>query len=161
MTGKVLHLHSKPKTPGEFGLRKPAVESAQITSTGLEGDYNDYRTTKKDGHPDMALLVMPAEMLDELKGEGWPVEAGDIGENIVTEGIPYNALQPDVKFKLGSAVIQISYECDPCYKLHSLPYVGKDRGPEFVKTMMGRRGWYARVLEAGEVSVGNACVVVE
>ena len=117
MTGKVLHLHSKPKTPGEFGLRKPAVESAQITSTGLEGDYNDYRTTKKDGHPDMALLVMPAEMLDELKGEGWPVEAGDIGENIVTEGIPYNALLPDVKFKLGSAVIQISYECDPCYKL--------------------------------------------
>lgn len=161
MTGKILHLHSKPKCPGEFGLPKPAVESARITPQGIDGDYNDYRMTKKNGHADMALLIMPAETIDELNAEGWPVKAGDIGENIVTEGIPYSTLQPEVKFKMGAALIQISYECDPCYKLHSLPYVGKARGPEFVKTVMGRRGWYARVLEAGDVAVGNSCAMVE
>ena len=161
MTGKILNLHQKPKIPDEFGLKKPSVESCQITAEGLEGDYNDYRTTKKNGHRDMALLIMPAETIKELNSEGWPVEAGDMGENIVTEGIPYSTLQPEVKFKLGSAVIQISYECDPCYKLHSLPYVGEGRGSEFVKTTMGRRGWYARVIEAGEVTVGSTYELIE
>ncbi|MEE2876716.1 MAG: MOSC domain-containing protein [Candidatus Neomarinimicrobiota bacterium] len=161
MTGKVLHLHRKPKVEGEFGLQKPEVEQAQITSNGIESDYNDYRTTKKDNHPDMALLLMPVETIRELNKEGWPIEVGDIGENIITEGIAMDTFKPNLKFDIGSAQIQISYECDPCYKLHSLPYVGQDRGPEFVKTMMGRRGWYARVLKAGEVSVGNACEMVE
>ena len=161
MTGKILHLHQKPKTPGEFGLRKPSAKIGRITAEGLEGDYNDHRTTKKNGHRDMALLVMPVATIDELRSEGWPVEAGDMGENIVTEGIPYSTLQPEVKFKLESAVIQISYECDPCYKLHSLPYVGEGRGPEFVNTMMGRRGWYARVIETGEVTVGSTCELIE
>ena len=41
MTSKVLHLHRKPKVEGEFGLQKPEVEQAQITSNGIESDYND------------------------------------------------------------------------------------------------------------------------
>ena len=161
MTGKIVHIHCKTKTPGEFGIMKPKVEQAQIATGGIEGDYNDFRTNEKNGDPDMALLLMSKETINELNDEGWPVEVGDVGENIVTEGIPLDTFQPEMKFQIGEALIQISYECEPCYKLHSLPYVGKERGPDFVKTIMGRRGWYARVLEPGEISVGDFCTLVE
>ena len=161
MNGKVLHINRKPKTPGEFGLPKPEVERARITAEGIDGDYNDFRATKKGNHPDMALLLMPIETIRELNEEGWPAKVGDLGENIVTEGILLNAFEPEMKFDIGGAQIQISYECDPCYKLHSLPYIGEERGPEFIKTMMGRRGWYARVLEPGDIAVGDTFSLAE
>lgn len=157
MIGKVLHIHRKLKKPGEFGLLKPKVVQARITHNGIEGDYNDFRATKKNNDPDMALLLMPIEIINELNQEGWPVKAGDIGENIVTKGIRLNAFEKDKKLNIGSAKVQLSFECDPCYKLHSLPYIGKELGPEFIKTMIGRRGWYARVLETGNINVGDIC----
>jgi MOSC domain-containing protein YiiM len=46
----------------------------------------------------------------------------------------------------------VSKACDPCTVLYNLPYVGVERGPEFLRVMMGRRGWYARVLQGGMVS---------
>ena len=33
----------------------------------------------------------------------------------------------------------------------TLPYVGVERGPEFLQIMLGRRGWFARVLHGGTV----------
>jgi MOSC domain-containing protein YiiM len=50
----------------------------------------------------------------------------------------------------------VTEACDPCDELYSLPYVGKEKGPAFVKTMMGRRGWYAKVLREGEIEPGNS-----
>jgi MOSC domain-containing protein YiiM len=42
-----------------------------------------------------------------------------------------------------------------CTYLYSLPYIGDERGPEFIKTVKDRRGWYARVLEEGVVKEGD------
>ena len=157
MTGKILHICSKPKISNEFGLMKPEIKQALITRNGIEGDYNYFRATKRGNNPDMALLLMPIETIHKLNKEGWPVKVGDIGENLVTEGIPIDKFESKTMIDIGSVKIQISYECDPCYKLHSLPYVGKKRGAEFVKTMMGRRGWYARVLRNGHIASGDKC----
>jgi len=154
-TGRVVRLGAKSRVPGEHGLPKPELALAHIGREGVEGDYNLYRQTKKGGDPEMALLLMPQETLDELRREGWPVEPGDLGENVTTSGIPYAALRPRRRLRLGSVIAETSRPCEPCDNLFLLPYVGRVRGPEFLKTTLGRRGWFATVLEPGIVRKGD------
>lgn len=152
--GSVERLSVKPKTPGQRGLPKQAVPRLLITPAGAEGDYNHYRTTKVHGNPDLAILVMTRDVIDRLRAEGWPVEPGDLGENLTLDGVPEASLKPGSKIHIGQVLLEVSEPCDPCTELYVLPYVGKEKGPAFVKTMMGRRGWFARVLSAGEVFPG-------
>jgi MOSC domain-containing protein YiiM len=153
MTGRVVRLSIKPKTPGEYGLPKSAVPSLTITASGAEGDYNRYRTSRLSGDPDQAILVLTQEALDALNAEGWPVAAGDIGENLTLGGIAERSLVPGAQLTIGTVRLEITRPCEPCTELQILPYVGKARGAEFVKTMVDRRGWYARVLTGGVVTV--------
>ena len=44
---------------------------------------------------------------------------------------------------------------DPCTNLGLLPDVGPERVAELVRTTLGRRGSYARVLEPGQVRAGD------
>lgn len=160
MTGTILRLSVKPKTPGEFGLPKQAVPTLTITTAGAEGDYNHYRATTLKGDPDQAILVLTQEVLDQLRAEGWPVQAGDIGENLTLGGVPEASLMPGTQLELGEVRLEITTPCEPCTELHSLPYVGKTRGAEFVKTMLDRRGWYARVLRPGLVRLDTPVRVI-
>ncbi|HLN51973.1 MAG TPA: MOSC domain-containing protein [Thermoplasmata archaeon] len=153
--GRVVRLGAKPRTPGQRGLPKPALAKVTVARGGVEGDYNVWRQEERGGDPDYALLVMPEETLEQLNHEGWPVRPGDLGENITTSGVPYAAFEPPCRFRVGSVLAEVSKACDPCDTLTLLPYVGRARGPEFLKTMMGRRGWYARVVNSGEIREGD------
>ncbi|MCI4334140.1 MAG: MOSC domain-containing protein [Thermoplasmata archaeon] len=146
----------KSERPGERGLPKSSVEEVELEAGGVRGDFNRYRHELLADEPTSAVLVMPLEMLETLRAEGWPVAPGDLGENLTSSGVPYEELQPGVVLAMGSAAAQITRPCDPCRQLYGLPYVGKDRGPEFVRTLLGRRGWYARVLRPGRVRRGDA-----
>lgn len=159
MTGRILRLSVKPQTPGEYGLPKRAVPSLQISSEGAEGDYNRYRAKQLGGDPDQAILVVTEEVLEQLNREGWPVAPGDLGENLTLGGIAEACLVPGAKLTIGGVRLEVTKPCEPCTELHSLPYVGKARGSEFVKTMVDRRGWYARVLAPGVVAVDAAVQV--
>jgi len=156
MTGTLLQLNVKPEVPGEFGLPKRPVPSLRVTPAGAEGDYNRWRTEKGNGDPDQAILLVTRELLDTLAAEGWPVKPGDLGENITLGGIAEAALRPGVRLRSGAMLLEVTKACDPCSELHSLPYIGKERGAEFVRVTMGRRGWYAKVLEGGNVTTGAA-----
>jgi MOSC domain-containing protein YiiM len=154
-TGRVFELHRKPEVDGEHGLPKPAVDHAFVSRDGFEGDFNRYRHEKKQDDPAMAVLVVPRETLLELSSEGWPVRPGDLGENITTEGIPYHAFFPGRRFRAGEAILEVSKACTPCDNLFLLPYVGPDRGLEFLKVMLDRRGWFATVLREGWIRTGD------
>ncbi len=159
-SGSVQRLSVKPRTPGQRGLPKHAVAGLRITPAGAEGDYNHYRTTKVAGDPNLAILVMTREVIDTLRSEGWPVEAGDLGENLTLAGVPESSLKPGSKIRIGEVLLEVSEPCDPCTELYVLPYVGKDKGPEFVRTLTGRRGWFARVLSPGEIVPGAPVEVI-
>ncbi len=154
-SGKILQISVKPSTTGEHGLPKMSVSSAEIHYGGVDGDYNNFRQEKKSGEPDMAVMLITRGILDDLNSEGWPVESGDLGENLTISDLSYISIEPEQKFRMGTALIQISFKCEPCTYLYSLPYIGDERGPEFIKTVKDRRGWYARVLEEGVVSAGD------
>jgi MOSC domain-containing protein YiiM len=159
--GRVQEVHRKPERPGEHGLPKPAVEEIQIGPGGVTGDFNRYRHEELADEPTSAVLLIPSETLRELRNEGWPVRPGDLGENVTTEGIAYDAMPPGtlLRFARGPEV-EITRPCDPCTNLYLLPYVGEAQGPKFVKTMLHRRGWYARVRVPGAIRPGDRIEIV-
>lgn len=153
--GTVRRLGAKPRAPHEHGLPKAELPEAWILPGGVDGDYNLYRQTERAGDPDMAILLLPEETISDLNGEGWPVRPGDLGENVTTSGIPYIALCPPTRLRVGDAVLETSKPCEPCTNLYLLPYVGEAGGPAFLKAMLGRRGWFARVVTPGRVRRGD------
>jgi MOSC domain-containing protein YiiM len=158
MPALVLELHRKPEVEGEHGLPKPKVPEIEVTERGVTGDFNRYRHEEAKDDPTSAVLVMPVETLEELQREGWPVRSGDLGENITTRGMAYAAFRPGLRIETGSAHLEVTRPCDPCNNLYLLPYVGPERGPQFLKVMLGRRGWYCRVVRAGRIRTGDLFV---
>ncbi len=160
MGAKVHQLNEKPRTEGEAGIPKQEVKTAKITYWGVGNDFNVYRYTAKNNTPEQSVLLHCKEILDVLKSEGWPVEPGHLGENITIEGIGYGSLREGLKMKIGTATIELTKEATPCNTLSVLPYVGKEKISEFISTMKGRRGWYAKVLEEGEVKKGDEVTIL-
>jgi len=153
---KIIHqINVKPQTDGERGLPKKPVNRVFISKHGLNGDYNHFRTNKKSGNPDMAVLLYPIETIQELNAEGWPIQPGDLGENLTLTGLHHSHFQPNQQYQIGECILEISLECDPCTNLKILPYVREQRVNEFVNTTLKRRGWFARVLSGGWVEKGN------
>ncbi len=161
MKGTVHRISIKPETPGERGLPKAAVETAIALKGGLRGDFNRYRHEEMHDDSEAALVLLPVETIRDLNREGWPVRAGDLGENITTEGFPYTSFAPGKVYAIGHAVIEITRACDPCTNLYLLPYVGEKRGPAFLKTMVGRRGWYAKTVREGSLRMGDSIKELE
>jgi MOSC domain-containing protein YiiM len=153
MRGRIVQLNLKPKEGRARGLPKRPASRLTITSDGVEGDFNRWRTEKADGDPDQAVLLLNEEILTALRAEGWPVQPGDLGENILVADLAPDALEPGTTLHLGDVVLEVSKPCDPCTVLYTLPYVGSERGPQFLRTMHHRRGWFARVLQGGTVGV--------
>ena len=89
-------------------------------------------------------------------------KSGDLGENIITEWIPYESFVPGQRYRIGEGVeIEITKPCKACGNLAVLPYVGKERRQEFMsaltrkegdKLVFNRRGWYAKVIKEGRIN---------
>ena len=162
MHAVIEHLHIKPRTPGERGLPKIAVPLIHATAAGVGGDYNRYRHESKRDDPDKAVMFIATEILAMLRSEGWPVEPGHLGENVTVRGLANDAVVIGQRYRLGDELeIEISRTCDPCRNLAVLPYIGEERVNEFIRTTLGRRGWYGRVLRPGVVKRGDAMRLVE
>ena len=155
MEGTISQISVKPERAGARGLPKAPVPEAILTTSGLRGDFNRYRHETKGDAPEMALLLLPVETIQSLEDEGWPVEPGHLGENLTTRGIPYADFCAGRKFRIGQTEIEITEEAAPCSNLYGLPYVGREKGPSFLKSLLNRRGWYARVLQEGAIKVGD------
>ncbi len=158
---RVAHLAVKPETPGEPGLPKRQVSRLRVTLAGAAGDFNRYRTRELAGDPDSAILLLTREVMDGLRRDGWPVAPGDLGENLLLDGVAEERLGPGTRLRAGEVELEVSRACDPCTELYALPYVGPGRGPAFLRALAGRRGWYARVLREGEILPGDPCELLD
>ncbi|MBS3940232.1 MAG: GNAT family N-acetyltransferase [Actinobacteria bacterium] len=62
--------------------------------------------------------LVHAELFDELAGAGHSVGPGDIGENVLTRGLPLLDLPVGTRLTLGaSAVVELTGLRNPCYQL--------------------------------------------
>ena len=158
---KVHQLSVKPETPGENGLPKASVDRVRVSAMGFDGDFNRNRHEKHADDPDRAILVMPLETIEELNAEGWPVKAGDLAENVTTTGILHEQMTAGSVLRAGDVELVFTKPNNPCKNLADLPYVGKERLPDFIKTLLGRRGWFARVERASTLQAGDSIQVDE
>lgn len=83
---------------------------------------------------------------------------GSFGENILTEELSENDLNIGDIYSLGSAKIQLTVSRRPCATIN-FAYQDDRILNEVIKS--GHTGWFYRVIEEGEVRVGNHLKLLE
>jgi MOSC domain-containing protein YiiM len=77
---------------------------------------------------------------------------GGFGENISAVGMTEDLVHIGDRFRIGSALVEISQGRQPCWKIdHHFGLKGMTSG--VIKT--GRSGYYFRVIEEGEIAAGD------
>jgi MOSC domain-containing protein YiiM len=148
--------------PDGFSLPKQSIKSVTLTKEGIIGDSNKFRYNKKKGDPDMAVLLLTIAELEELNIRGFSIQPGDFGENILLDGIHFTDIMPDMRLSVGDEVIlQVSRICDPCSKLSQIPAIGKTHIKQLLQESNGLRGWYARVIQGGNIGVGEIVTLLQ
>ena len=143
----------------KIGLQKNRVDQLNVNIEGCEGDYNEYRTRHKQSTNDRAVSIITKQILHDLTTEGWgPVMPGDLGENITLGG--EITIEIGQRYSIGTVVLEITEEIEPCNKLQFLPYVGREKRVNFIQTLKKRRGYYAKVLLEGYIVPGDKVVQI-
>ena len=155
MTGTVLQVNIS-----SGGLPKRPVAEGIVTPLGIQGDLHEH--PRIHGGPGKALLLMAIETIEELKGRGYPVFPGALGENITTQGIDPRQLHSGHQFRLGTAVIELTKLRIPCATLDVYGpaiqgeiFDAQVKAGDPVSPRWGMSGFYARVLADGLVRPGD------
>lgn len=142
-------------------IAKYAVDGARrVGFLGIEGDEQADLTVH--GGVDKAIHHYPRDHYEWWQGElgdhALLSAAGAFGENISTEGLVETEAAVGDRYRLGSALVEISQGRQPCWKLGHRFGVASVPAT-VVKTR--RSGWYYRVIEEGAVAAGDALDLVE
>ena len=149
--GKVVQLNIS-----SGGLPKLLIESAEVTRLGIVGDIQ--KNKKYHGGPAKALLLIAAEVVQELKQEGWPLFYGALGENLTTEGLDHQQWRAGQRFQIGSVCLQLTTPRQPCRNLYRYGaglaqriYDKKVKANDPSSPLWGRSGFYASVIQPGSI----------
>ncbi len=104
---------------------------------GLEGCAHARPGTKRQ------VLFASQEHIDAVG-----VEPGAIRENLTVSGADVQGWAPGQRLAVGDAVFEVTMECEPCERMDELR-------PGLRAELEGRRGVLAKVVETGEVAVGD------
>lgn len=141
------------------GVPKRPIPRARVGPLGLEGDKQ--RNLKFHGGPQRALCLYSAEWIAGLVAEGHRVVAGALGENVTVEGLDLGPLGPGARLRLGATVrIEVTSYAAPCRQIAPC-FSDGDSGRLDPDESPHRARLYAKVLEAGEVAVGDAVILEE
>ncbi len=140
--------------------KQPATGPIAIGPHGLAGD--EQADQVHHGGPEMALHHYPRDHYPHWQGllGDHPLLAGQaaFGENISTLGMTETEACLGDRYRLGSALVEVSQGRKPCWKLdHRFDRAGVMA--EVVRS--ARSGWYYRVIEAGTVQAGDAIALVD
>ncbi|WP_332819578.1 MOSC domain-containing protein [Sphingopyxis sp.] len=145
--------------PSAIG-KLPVAHPVAVGPMGLAGDEQADRTVH--GGIDKAIHHYPADHYPwwrEYLGDVPLLDApGAFGENISTAGLDEQNVFLGDRFRLGTALVEVTQARQPCWKLDHR-FETKGVMAQVVKTR--RTGWYYRVLEPGQVQAGDALELVE
>jgi MOSC domain-containing protein YiiM len=152
----------RPFARGESSAiaKLPRNGPVKIGFLGIQGD--EQADPRYHGGPDKALHHYPFDHYaywSQIKPEHPLLRAcGAFGENISTTGLGEDDVCIGDRFKLGSALLEISQGRQPCWKQGermdwaTLPAL-------MVKNRLS--GWYYRVIEEGVAQAGDVLTLVE
>ncbi|GEM82738.1 MAG: molybdenum cofactor biosynthesis protein [Meiothermus sp.] len=134
------------------GIYKNPIETAQVSTLGLSGDH--VADQEHHGGPDQAVYVYSAEDYDWwMEKLGQALEPGTFGENLTFSSYGQGPVRIGDRFRVGPVLLEVSAPRIPCATL-----AARMGDPNFVKKFRqaARPGFYARVLEEGQVRHGQS-----
>ncbi len=147
--------------------KKAEASITLLAGLGVEGDAHSGTTVKhrsrvaKDpAQPNLRQVhLMHAEVFEELAGKGFTVGAGDMGENVTTEGVDLLGLPRGARLHIGeTAVVEITGLRNPCKQLEEfqpgLMYALLDKTES--GDLIRKAGVMGIVIAGGAVSPGDS-----
>ena len=153
MSGFVVGLHANP----DGGVPKHPVPSLTVEANGCVGDRQ--RNLRYHGGPSRAVCLMTTSVLTALQAQGHPIGPGTTGENVLIDLPAAMSLDVGVSLELGSVVLRITGDAPPCKTIRSSFEHGSFLALSHQKNA-GMTRWYAEVLAAGTIRVGDAVRVI-
>jgi MOSC domain-containing protein YiiM len=145
---------------GSAIAKSPIEERVRIGFLGIEGD--EQADLRVHGGPEKALHHYPADHYGywATKAVDHPLlnAPGAFGENVSTFGLLENEVCIGDRFRLGTALIEISQGRQPCWK-----QAARMEWATLPAMMVRERrsGWYYRVIEEGETEAGDALELLD
>jgi MOSC domain-containing protein YiiM len=136
-----------------------------VAPLGVEGDRQAHPGIH--GGPRQAVLLIAAEVVEELQRRGYPVVFGSLGENLTTRGIDVRELRIGDRLRAGGALLEITKPRGPCSQLDVYgPRIKKEIHDKRVEARdptsrhWGMSGFYLSVIEPGPVAPGDIIAIV-
>ena len=124
-------------------------EALAVAGRGLQGDRYAGGSGKR------GITLIQAEHLPVIAAlAAQPrVAASLLRRNVVVSGIPVIALKGR-RFRIGEVLLEGTGDCDPCSRMEAA------LGPGGYNAMRGHGGLCARILEGGQLRMGDAVMPV-
>ncbi|MXO90575.1 MOSC domain-containing protein [Pontixanthobacter aquaemixtae] len=139
--------------------KTPATGAVRITTLGLGGD--EQADPAHHGGPHMAVHHYPRDhhafWRDQIGDHPLLDDPGAFGSNLSVSGLVDSQVRLGDRFRLGSAVVEVSQPRMPCWKIEHR-FQRKAMVATIIKS--GKSGWYYRVIEEGEAQAGDRLELV-
>ena len=130
------------------GVQKTDVKTARfIVDHGMEHDAH-----AGNWHRQVSLLSY--DKVEDFRSRGAQVESGAFGENLLVSGIDFKNLPVGTKLRCGDVLLEMTQIGKECHA-HCAIY------QQVGDCIMPREGLFAKVMEPGEITVGQIMSIVE
>ena len=143
----------------EGGVPKIPIGKAEVRFAGVDGDFNRFRTEKKEGVGTRAITLFSLERIHQLQKEGHAIGVGTTGENITVEGVDWTSLSVGTRMMVGDAMLELSEPTAPCSKIGKSFIDGAFSRIDH-ELEVGWARWCASVIEEGHVEGGRQVIVL-
>jgi MOSC domain-containing protein YiiM len=146
--------------------KQPQLSIRLLAGLGVEGDAHAGATVRHrsrvaidPSQPNLRQVhLIHAELFDELRGAGFDLAPGQIGENITTHGLDLLALPLGTRLRIGTeAVVEATGLRNPCAQLDRFRpgLMAATLGRDAEGRLLRKAGIMGVVLAGGEVMPGD------
>jgi len=156
---------------GQHTFSKPVVLTIRLVAgLGVEGDAHlgekvkhRSRVRRNPDDPNLRQVhLIHEELFAELRGGGFDVSPGAIGENVTTRGIDLLGLPTGTRLRLGrEAVVEVTGLRNPCRQLDAFQpgLMAAVLGRDMEGNLVRKTGVMAIVISGGDVTAGDVITV--
>ncbi len=144
--------------PARSAIWKTPV-AGRVAARGVNLAGDDQADRRAHGGPDKAVYAYAVEDLRWWERQlGRPLQHGELGENLTTEGIEVNGARVGERWAVGTTILEVSEPRVPCWRL-GVRMNDKLFPRRFTEAL--RPGAYLRILVEGDVGAGDEIRVTE
>ena len=160
--GHVLRLQTGEALPfareQTSAINKSSVDSATVTTDGLIGD--EQADPFFHGGPLQAVHQMPLQAYTLIR-QAFPdvvVYEGGLGENLIVSDMAESGVCIGDIYRIGTVHLQVTRPRRPCWKIDA--QLNRRGVAKFLQDN-ACVGWYYRVLQPGDLRLGDSCALLE